>query len=242
MSLAKECPFILSYDAIANLSVVLDHLRTRNYRAAPGSGYDQFRPELHLPVQLIAHTCTHAPTHVSYGHRSTSVDNILALLQVHLNDRYADSDGDITFGLKDPFVRIVFDSDHGIRHDPSRYGADLIATQLVIDHACRLRDLLARYRTSYSPNAQALANGKLNITIVTQYPATIAIAQAEGFQVWEYGSSADIVHGLSGYDRLLLKQGLVRFTTKGTVKVPVKYEKGADSKSTHRPVPTDPII
>ena len=230
MSLAKECPFVLSFDAIANLSVVLDHLRTRNYRAAPGSGHEQFRPELHLPVQLIAHTCTHTPADVADGHRK-SVNDIRNLIDGYIDERCSDSDGDIAFDVKSPFVRIVFDSDHGIRRDPLRYGEDLIPTQLVIDHACRLRDLLAKRRYSGTDNIQQHSNAKLNIAIVTHYPATIAIALAEGFQVWNYDArtvSEVYGHGLSAYDKLLMKQGLVEFTTENGSKSPVKYDKEGD--------------
>ena len=239
MSLAKECPFVLSFDAIANLSAVLGHLKTRNYRAAPDSGHDQFRPELHLPIQLIAHTCTHTPADVADGHRR-SVNDIRYLIDRHVDERYCDSDGDVAFGVKDPFVRIVFDSDHGIRRDPSRYGEELVPTQLVIDHACRLRDLLAERRISDTANAQQTAHGKLNIAIVTHYPATIAIALAEGFQVWNYDARAvSEIYDLSAYDKLLTKQGLVEFTTKNGFKFPVEYDKEGDKDPITRPSATD---
>ena len=242
MSLAKECPFVLSFDAIANLSTVLDHLKTRNYRAAPDSGHDQFRPELHLPVQLIAHTCTHTPTNVADGHRK-SVNDICELINEHLHERYSNADGDITFGLKDPFARIVFDSDHGIRRDPSRYGEELVPTQLVIDHACRLRDLLARRHTSNGENIQRSTNGKFNIAIVTHYPATIAIAHAEGFQVWNYDSVlVDSFFNLSEYDVLLLNQSLVEITRHGQNKVPTKYHKRDGKSSTEAPIDTHSIV
>ncbi|MBR0488558.1 hypothetical protein IJJ39_02715 [Candidatus Saccharibacteria bacterium] len=242
MSLAKECPFVLSFDAIANLSAVLGHLKTRNYRAAPGSGHDQFRPELHLPVQLIAHTCTHARTDVADGHRK-SVNDIRELIDKHLHERYSNSDGDITFGLKDPFASIVFDSDHGIRRDPSRYGEELVPTQLVIDHACRLRDLLAKRRISSTTNAQQTAHGKLNITIVTHYPATIAIALAEGFQVWNYDARAvSEIYGLSVYDKLLIKQGLVEITRHGQYTVPTEYHKRDGEGSAKTPIDTQSIV
>lgn len=241
MSFARSCPFVFSFDAISNLNVILGHLKTRNYRAAPGTDYEHFRPELHLPIQLIAHTCTHTPADVADGHRK-SVNDIRNLIDGYIDERYSDSDGDVTFGVKDPFVRIVFDSDHGIRRDPSRYGEELIPTQLVIDHACRLRDLLAKHRCCNTDDAQKYANAKLNIAIVTHYPATIAIALAEGFQVWNYDAQAvSEIYGLSAYDNLLIKQGLVELTTKNGTKFPVKYDKEGDEDPITRPLATDLI-
>ena len=97
-------------------------------------------------------------------------------------------------------------------------------------------------RISSTANTQQTAHGKLNIAIVTHYPATIAIALAEGFQVWNYDARAvSEIYGLSAYDKLLTEQGLVEFTMENGSKFPVKYDKEGDQDPITRPLATDQI-
>ncbi len=226
MSQAKQCPFVLAFDAIASIKDVLDKLAEKDYYAAPDSDHKHFRPELHAPVQLIAYAAKNTPANVSNGQRQAIAD-IQKILCDKAFERAATKDGDMSFGLKNPFVRLVFDSDHGIIWDPTIYGPELIPTQLVLAHALRLNNLFTdTHRTSATTSTQCYAHGKLNITIVTHYPATIAIALAEGYQVWDYAATPAIAKPATTLENLLMKNSLVERDYSVSPPTPKLYKEG----------------
>lgn len=205
MSQAKQCPFVLSFDAIYNLETIFEKLSEKSYRAAPDSDHAHFRPEFHLPTQLLVHAHGEAPKNNTGRH--ANLDLITNLLRDHNTERSMTSDCDVCFSIKSPYIRLVCDSDHGIHRDPTVYGEGFIPTQLVLAHANRLNDLLVSRSSRNS--AQYRASGKLNITIVTNFPATINAARAEGFGVWNYSDGSLRVDSVTPLEQLLMEQGLI---------------------------------
>ena len=223
MSCAKECPFVLSFDAVANLETVFKRLSEKSYCAAPGSDHTHFRPEFHLPTQILGHAYKNSPTNGN-GHRG-GTDFITGLFEGYVSERSMTKDGDVAFGVKNPYIRLVADSDHGIHRDPTVYGEDLVATQLVIAHAKRLSDLLSSTRIiTNSSSSQIKASGKFNVTIVTNYPPTIAIALAEGFQTWNYSSTNLNESGATHFECLLMDLGLVELDSTVSPPIPKLYK------------------
>ncbi|MBQ6593488.1 hypothetical protein IJI00_00215 [Candidatus Saccharibacteria bacterium] len=238
MSTAKMCPFVLSLDAIINLEAVFSKLSTV-YRAAPDSDHKQFRPEFHLPTQLFVHAYGDSSVN-NYG-RPANLDFVNRILADHVFERTSTNDGDICYGLKNPFIRLVHDSAHGIARDPSLYGDRFIPTQLVLAHAARLAKLAAKDQAPSQsfPNQQETLN-RLNVVIVTSFGATISAARAEGYQVWNYTEPKASDTALSPYEFLLLKLSLVEFDNSTDPPVPKVY-RGISLKKSPRGAKNAPV-
>lgn len=206
MSKARQCPFVLSFDAIVNLEQVFAKFSEKEYRVPTeeGTEYKHFRPELHMPTQLYAHAYAGQA-----AYNQTSLDYARSIIRKYHDEQYPTGDGDVAFGLPKPYVRMVLNGAHGIRRDPTVYGEQLVPTQLLIAHADRLAQLLRKERHENTKPEQSVTLARANVTVVTNFPLAIDIATFEGFQVWNYADGSLRADGATPLDQHLMKLGLV---------------------------------
>lgn len=206
MSSINKHSFVLGPDAIGDLSAILGEISNENYCAA-GSECEQFKPEFHLPIQLLFYA------HNFYYSRPNPEQFdppfVSKIINEYRSRRNATEHGDVSYDLIYPYppIRIVHDSDHGIVCNPNLYGEKFIPTQLVLEHATRLADLTTQDNVSHDSSKQQSACNRNNVIVVTKSYATIDAALAGNFQVWNYYNKLNI--NIAGYRQLLMDLNLV---------------------------------